>query len=503
LLRLQGISKRFGSVAALDGVDFELAAGEVHALVGANGAGKSTLIQVLAGAVAPDRGEIRLRGVGVRFDTPRRAQEHGIAVLHQHDALFGELSVAENLFLGADGAFIDWRRRRARARELLASVGPSARGLDPNAPVQELSAAQRKLVEIARALAQARSVLVLDEPTAVLSSREAANLLEMLRALRGRGLGVAIVTHRLAEVEASADRVSVLRDGRMAWSGPLGACARRELIGHMLGGPRVGDSSAPAPEPDASGEIVLRAADFGVRSQGLESLSFELRVGEILVLTGLVGSGRSELAGCLFGLTPLGGAASQGVLELAGRRYAPSSASAALRAGLALVPEDRQRDGIVAELSLRENVGLPNLERFARRGRMDSARERRAAEDLVRDLGVKTPSVEAPLSTLSGGNQQKVALGRFLAAPLRVLILDEPTQGVDVAGRAEIHGRLRQLARNGLALLVISSDADEVEALGDRIAVMRAGRIVATFRRGEVARERWVELASGMEPSTP
>jgi len=510
LLRLRGIEKRFGAIRALAGVDLELRAGEVHALLGENGAGKSTLIQVVAGAHAPDAGTLEVRGALVRRFQPRHATALGIAVLHQHAALLDELSVAENLFFGRDGAWIDWRARRARARAALAELDAA---LDPDERCGALSPAQRKTVELARALLAEAPILVLDEPTAVLPAREAERLLATILRLRARGVGVLLISHRLEEIERVADRLTVLRDGQSVWSGAAGSVTRDELVRHMVGR-SVAGGRASAPEPQ--GRPVLVARGLAAARLGLGGIDLTLHAGEVLGLGGLVGAGRSELARCLFGLERL----DAGTLELDGRPFRPRAPRAAIERGLVLVPEDRARDGLVLEASVRANAALPWLARLARAGLIVPERERELAQHVVRTVDVRA-TLDARAGDLSGGNQQKLALGKWLGKSAidrggaegaegrggeeksaggawpRVLVLDEPTQGVDVAGRAEIHARVRALARAGTAVMLVSSDLEELLALADRIAVLRRGRLVGTLAGEERTGERVLALALG------
>ncbi len=489
LLALRGITKRFGAIQALAGIDFELFAGEVHALVGENGAGKSTLIRVIAGAHEPDEGTLVVRGQRIERLTPHRARALGIAVLHQQSALFGELSVAENLFLGRDGACLRWKRRNERAREVLASIGAE---IDPLERCGALGPAQRKEVEIARALLAEAPILVLDEPTAVLPAEEAERLLATVARLRERGIGVLYISHRLEEVERIAERITVLRDGRTVWSGPARAVTRAELVRHMVGREfeatrRV--RARPAAQPAA---LVIR--QLGCARLGLADIDLELRPGEILGLGGLVGAGRSELAACLFGLEKI----DAGSIELAGRPFRPRSPREAIQRGLVLVPEDRAHDGLVLAATVRENAALPWLARLAPGGWIRRDRERALAQGVVSTMGVRA-GLEARAGSLSGGNQQKLALGKWLVEPPRVLILDEPTQGVDVGGRAEIHAQIDALAARGVAILLVSSDIAELLALSDRVAVLRRGRVAGMLAGEQLGAENVLALALGVE----
>jgi ABC-type sugar transport system ATPase subunit len=492
LIALRGIEKSFGAIRALGGVDLELHEGEVHALVGENGAGKSTLIRVIAGAHAPDVGTIEVRGARVERLDPRRARELGIAVLHQHAALFGELTVAENLFLGTDGAVIDWRGRRARAREALASLGAE---IEPDARAADLGPARQKEVEIARALLAEAPILVLDEPTAVLPAREAERLLATIASLRARGVGVLYISHRLEEVERIADRITVLRDGRTVWSGEARALTHAELVRHMVGGSArlQPGSRMPGWSPAVPG-VVLSVSGLACARLGLAGIDLELFAGEVLGLAGLVGAGRSELAACLFGLERI----DAGTLELDGRPYDPRSPREAIERGVVLVPEDRAANGLVLAGTVRENAALPWLARLASGGLLAADREGLLAQRVVSAMGVRA-TLEARAGSLSGGNQQKLALGKWLVEPPRVLILDEPTQGIDVAGRAEIHARIGELAASGVAILLVSSDLGECLALSDRVAVLRRGQLAGVLEGERLHPEAVLALALGVE----
>ena len=475
MLALRHIHKTFGAVRALVDVDLELHAGEVHALVGENGAGKSTLLRILTGAIAPDAGDLQLDGHIVLGLTPRAAQSLGIAVVHQLPALLHELSVAENLLLGSDGAWIDWRQRRVRARELLTVVGAD---IDPDAIAGSLPLPSQQLVQIARALRQQPRVLLLDEPTAVLPEHEAQHLLQLVRELRAKGTAVLYVTHRLDELPGFADRVTVLRDGQRVWCSPMAEVTPTQLIQHMVG------RELAAAEPSSEhqhGTEALHIDAVGCTAAGLHDITFTLHQGEILGLAGLVGAGRTELAECLFGLRRI----DRGSVRLCGQPFAPRTPRDAIARGLVLVPEDRRRHGIVPALSLAANLTLPHLDEFARHGLIDERREAAVAAQAVQEFSVRTAGVDAPLATLSGGNQQKVVLARWLRHRPKVLVLDEPTQGIDVGARAEIHARIRQEAAAGTAVLVISSDLPELFVLCDRIAAMQKGRLAGILpRRG-------------------
>jgi rhamnose transport system ATP-binding protein len=484
VLSLRQISVTFGAVRALAAVDLELRPGEVHALVGENGAGKSTLLRVLGGVIAPDMGTIEWRGERLTALTPRRAQTLGISVVHQHPALLHELTVAENLLFGSDGAWISWPARRAAAKELLAQVGAD---IDVDAIAGALPLPAQQLVQLARALRQRPTVLVLDEPTAVLPEAEAQRLLSLVRALRDAGTAVLYVSHRLEELAQFADRVTVLRDGVRVFTSPMAEVTTPELIRHMVGRDMVGDA-ARAPRP--TGAEVLALEHVGSRDAGVRDISFALRQGEILGLAGLVGAGRTELAECLFGLRRI----DAGTVRLGGRAFAPRSPADAIAAGVVLVPEDRRRHGVIPAMTLTENVTLPHLHEFARHGLLDARAEAAVAVQAVADYAVRTAGVGAALATLSGGNQQKVALARWLRHRPAVLILDEPTQGIDVGARAEIHDRIRREAAAGTAVLLISSDLPELFLLSDRIAVLHQGTLAGVLSRRDTTPEAVMAL---------
>ncbi len=468
---LRALSKSYGAVRALEDVDLDLRGGEVHALVGENGAGKSTLIAILAGLVRADRGEIRVGERRIESHSPRSARELGIAVLYQVPRLFGELSVAENLFFGRGGFLVSRRGLRDRAREMLARVGSD---VDPRERAGELSLAKQQLVALARALGESARILVLDEPTAVLPAVEAERLLERISRLREEGVAVLLVSHRLAEVLSVADRVSVLRDGKRTFTGLAREVNEEALVRHMVGR-ELALVTRRAKRP--AGRIVLAVESLGARALELAEISLELCEGEVLGLAGLVGAGRSELLACLCGLSH----PERGRILMDGREIRPRDPRAALALGIALLPEDRRRNAAIGPMSVEENLTLPRLAHFTRRGRIDARAERAFAIDAVRRFDIRCRGPEAGLDSLSGGNQQKVVFARWLACQPRVLLLDEPTQGIDVAGRAEIHRLIEAEAERGTAILLASSDLGEILSLSDRIAVMRAGRLVATL----------------------
>jgi rhamnose transport system ATP-binding protein len=475
LLEARGVCKSYGGVAALRQASLELRAGEVHAIVGENGAGKSTLIKILTGAVIADGGEIRMNGSPVVNHSPQNARALGIVAIYQQPALFPDLTVAENIGLasetGGPWRILDWKARRAQAREVLEEIGAR---IDPELPVSRLSMAEQQLVEIARALRAKARVLILDEPTASLTEQEALRLFEIIRDLRARGTGLVYISHRLDELFQIADRVTVLRDGTVIGTEDMATIDRPQMIRMMVG--RELSSVFPKVEVPI-GEIAL------------ETEGLTLRRGEIVGMAGMVGSGRTEFAEALFGLR--GGRK----VRIGGCEHRISSPSEAIRLGIAYVPEDRRRNGLIMEMPIPANITLASMGGlFLKRGR-----ERATAEEYRARLQVKAGSMTAPVKTLSGGNQQKVSLARWLATKPKILILDEPTQGIDVGAKAEIHQQMGELARAGMAILMISSELPEVLGMSDRIAVMHEGRIVRIVPRAEATQENILALAIGSQ----
>lgn len=491
LLNLSAITKSFGGVHALKGVSFDLRAGEVHALVGENGAGKSTLVKVITGAHLPDSGTVEIRGVALKHNDPGIARRLGIAAIYQQPALFPDLSVSENIALRLERRgfwrWVDWGARRNHAAQLLARVGAA---ISPDALLRELTMPQQQLVEIAAALGADAKILILDEPTASLSDREVDNLFRVIRELRGHGVGMIYISHRLEELSQVADRVTVLRDGNFIATRAMTEVNRAELIRLMVGR----ELSAVFPKIDVPlGDIILEARNLGCDAAGVRDISLTVRAGEILGLAGLIGAGRTELAGMLFGLTP----ADSGSLLLKGREVVIDSPARAVECGIAYVPEDRRRHGVILEMPVSANTTLAILGKLVNGGLLDFSLERKIATSYVERFGIRTPSLETPVGNLSGGNQQKVALARWLATEPSVMILDEPTQGVDVGAKAEIHRLMCELAGRGLAIILISSELPEVMGMSDRVAVMHDGTITGVLERADVTQERVMELALG------
>jgi rhamnose transport system ATP-binding protein len=490
-LQLSSISKSFGGVRALVNVHLDLKLGEVHALVGENGAGKSTLIKIITGALQPDEGTIRAFGQTLETNDPATSRRLGIAAIYQQPALFPDLTVAENIALRLRSAaplrIVRWRRHRDEAEALLARIGAD---IASDALVRDLSMPQQQLVEIASALGSNARILILDEPTSSLTDREVDKLFTVIDQLRRENVGMIYISHRMEELPRIADRVTVLRDGKNVATRPMKEVTRPELIKLMVGR----ELSAVFPKiPVELGKVVLRVRDLGCSESGVHNVNLQLRSGEILGLAGLVGAGRTELARVLFGLTP----ADSGHIFLGDDLLRIQSPAHAMARGVAYVPEDRRRYGVILEMSIAANTTLAILHKISRLGIIDSSRERKIATDLAARLSTKTPSIFVPAGQLSGGNQQKVALARWLATEPRIIILDEPTQGVDVGAKAEIHHLISELAARGLAVLMISSELPEILGMSDRVAVMRAGTIVGTLERADATQEKILELALG------
>jgi len=552
MIELRGVGKDFGGVRALDDVSLTVARGECHALMGENGAGKSTLGRILAGIHRPDRGELLLDGARRDFRSPRDALLAGIAMVHQELAFVPELSVAENLSLGRmprrwwrgaarggvamaskgasdqaaeRGPFTDRAAMERRARELLARVGAD---LDVRAPVGTLSTAQEQLVQIAAAVGSGARVIVFDEPTSSLAEAEARRLFTLIRELRAEGATILYVSHRMPEVFALCDRLSVLRDGRLVATRDVSATNADEVVRLMIGRDLPAAAAAPGPRdghgvggPDALPRELLRVEALSSPGK-FAGVSFTLREREIVGLAGLVGAGRSEVARALFGLDP----AARGGIIVAGR-VLPARASRrtprlAIDAGLALIPEDRKRQGLVPSMGARMNWSLPLLARLRRRpfgarpageagqprggrawGLLDRRAEREGAAAALLPMHMKMASLDTPVAQLSGGNQQKVVLARWLSTGARVLLADEPTRGVDVGAKSQIHDLLRRRAAEGAAVLLISSELPELLALCDRVLVMRAGRLVAEIARADATEESVLRAMAGVGASGP
>jgi rhamnose transport system ATP-binding protein len=491
VLALEGVSKSFGAVRALRGVSLQLFAGEAHALAGENGAGKSTLIKALAGVHRPDEGTVLLDGEPVVFHGPADARDAGVAVIYQEPTLFPDLSVAENIFMGRQPrrslGRVDHRAVRGATADLFRRLGVD---LDPDQPARGLSIADQQLVEIAKALSFDARVLIMDEPTAALTGSEVARLFGVVRTLREEGAAILFISHRLEEVFALCQRVTTLRDGAWIASEPVEDLSEDDLIRRMVG--RDLDELYPK-TPAEVGEVALSVRRL-TREGVFTDVSFEVRSGEIVGLAGLVGAGRSEVARAVFGVDRWDG----GEVEVAGKPLKPGAPSLAMAAGLALVPEDRRAQGLVMGMSIERNIGLTGLRVTSRAGVMNRGSERSRAVDWAVRLQVKYARLADVVGTLSGGNQQKVVLAKWLATSPTVLIVDEPTRGIDVGTKAEVHRLLSQLAGQGVAVLMISSDLPEILGMADRVLVMHEGRIAAEIPRAEATEQSVVAAATGV-----
>jgi ribose transport system ATP-binding protein len=489
LLRMRGIVKQFPGVRALDGVDLDVAAGEVHCLLGQNGAGKSTLIKVLAGAHRPDAGEIEWDGRVVAFGSPHAADRAGIATIHQELDLVPGLSVAENVVLGHEPARLGFTRPAGAehiARALLARLGHPE--IPPGREVARLPAAGQQVVSLARALSRNARLIVMDEPSAVLDSEEVDNLFRVVRELTEAGVAVVYISHRLEEIRRIGDRVTVLKDGRtVARNLPARDTPTAEVIRLMTG--RAVEYALPPRGPAPTGDVVLEVAGLGRRGE-FADVSFTVRAGEVVGLAGLVGSGRSEILETVYGARR----PSAGTVRVRGRALRPGSVPAAVRAGLGLCPEERKSQGLLLAEPVYRNVSLPVLSRFARAGFLRADAERASVRAATAALDVRPADPARPVRTLSGGNQQKVVLARWLLTGCSVLLLDEPTRGVDVGARGEIYALVRRLAEQGVAVVLVSSDVPEVLGLADRVLVLRDGRVVHEAPGGELDEARVLDL---------
>jgi galactofuranose transport system ATP-binding protein len=494
-LRMRGIVKRFAGVTALDDVHLDLRAGEVHALVGENGAGKSTLVKIMTGAHRRDGGELWVRGQPAAFATPGEAQAAGVVAVHQEPHLLPHRSVAENVFLGREPrrrGLVDDRRMYAETDALFGRLGIA---IDPRAEVAGLRTAQRQMVAIARGVSLGARVLVLDEPTSSLAEREVALLFELMRALRADGTAIVYVSHRFDELYAICDRVTVLRDGRHVATRPMAGLERLDLVCLMLGRTREAlaeaDAGGGAP-PATEGDALLAVRSLG-RGQKLRDVSLDVRRGEVVGLAGLLGSGRTETARAIFGADP----PATGTIGLRGQTVAPRAPHAAIALGVAFVGEDRKAEGIIPELSVRENLTLAALPALTRLGIVDPVRQRAIVDEYVRRLGIRCTSPDQPIRELSGGNQQKVLLARWLCTRPDLLIVDEPTRGIDIGARGEIQRLVSELAADGLGVLMVSSDLEELADGSSRVVVLRDGRNVAELGRDELTQDAIVHAMAG------
>ncbi|MCM2292344.1 sugar ABC transporter ATP-binding protein [Allorhizobium sp. BGMRC 0089] len=490
VLDMRGISQIFPGVKALDGVDIALYPGQVTALIGENGAGKSTLVKILTGIYRPNEGEIRIDGAPVRFMSAQDAIDAGVTAIHQETVLFDELTVAENIFLGHAPknrfGLIDWRAIMARSRALMASLECR---IDPAMRLKDLSIAERHLVAIARALSVEARIVIMDEPTAALSRKEIDDLFRIVNTLKAQGKAILFISHKFDELYDIAERYAVFRDGRMVGAGLLQETPQDEIVRLMVG------RDVHDVFPKVSVEIgapVLKVEGFCHPTE-FADISFTLRKGEILGLYGLIGAGRSELCQALFGITR----PSSGRLELEGRALSISSTANAIAAGIVYVPEERGRHGLALAMPIYQNMSLPSLKHTSRRGFLRAAEELRLARHYAERLDLRAAALSVPVGTLSGGNQQKVVIGKWLATRPKVIILDEPTKGIDIGSKAAVHGFISELAAEGLSIIMISSELPEILGMADRVMVMREGRMAGLFPRAGLTPEILVRAATG------
>jgi rhamnose transport system ATP-binding protein len=491
VLALEGIKKHFDGVRALDGVELQLPAGQVVALLGENGAGKSTAVKIMTGIHRPDAGRILVRGTPVALHSVQDAWRHGITAVHQEPVMFDELSVAENIFTGHlirnRIGLVDWPGMRHRATEILRSLETE---LDVAAPLRGLSVAQKHLVEIARALSHDSQVIIMDEPTAALSSHEIEELFTVVRRLAASGKAILFISHKFDEIFAIANRYTVFRDGCYVGAGEIADVTQDHLVGLMVGRP----VTELFPKADVSiGEPVLEVEGLSNDTE-FDDISFTLHRGEILGFYGLVGAGRTELMAALFGLGPV----TRGKVWLHRTPFSARSPRDAIDRGMVYVPEDRQRNGAILALSVANNVTLPSLQRLSHHLFLDDPAEREMTRQIVERLSIKCAGIQQRVADLSGGNQQKVVIGKWLATSPEIVILDEPTKGIDVGSKAAVHGLISELVLRGLSVILVSSELPELMGVADRVVVMSKGRIVQVRERSELDARDIVTAATGL-----
>jgi len=492
ILELSGITKVFPGVKALNRVHFQLKSGTIHALMGENGAGKSTFIKVITGVHQPEEGEIYLRGQRIEFRNPKEAIAHGIAAIYQHVTCFPDLSVTENIFTGHESMqgrlpVIDWNTMHKKAEVLLQRLGSQ---LDPRQTMGALSVAQQQIVEIAKALSTEADIIIMDEPTAALTNRECEELYRITEQLRDEGKAIIFISHRFEDMYRLASEVTVFRDAQYIGSWPVHGITNADLINAMVG--RSLNEMYPPPLSAPRNDVVFKAVQLA-RTGFFKDISFDVRKGEIVALTGLVGAGRSEVCQGIFGIDRLDG----GSVEIMGKTAAISSPLDAMKLGIGYLPEDRQKQGLILDWSIERNITLATLEKFARRMLLHTEQEKATASRLAKLVSVKCQSVDDLASSLSGGNQQKVIVAKLLASDLKLIIMDEPTKGVDVGAKHQIYEIMRELARDGYAILMVSSEMPEVIGMSDRVIVMHEGRItlIADTRDAATTQERILEAA--------
>ena len=500
LLEMTGIVKRFAGVTALNGVDFSLHSGEVHALVGENGAGKSTLIKIMTGAYRRDDGMMRLAGAPVDFATPADAQAAGVSAVHQEIHLLGYRSVAENIFLGREPrrfGLVDGARMNREAGDALAGIGVE---IDPRQTLGTLSTARQQMVAIARGMSLGARVLVLDEPTSSLADREVAILFDLVRRLQAKGTGIVYISHRFDELYAICDQVTVLRDGALVGARPIAGLERIDLVCMMLGKSRdqlrTGVTGFHVKDIASAGGAPLLRVDAVARRPKLNGVTLDVRKGEIVGLAGLLGSGRTETARAIFGVEP----AESGSVYRDAIALDAQSPTDAIDAGIAFLSEDRKAEGIIPDLSVRENLTLAALPMLTRFGVVNRREQDEIVARFMTRLGIKASSAEQKIRDLSGGNQQKVLLARWLCTKPALLILDEPTRGIDIGAKAEIQSLINELAADGLGVLMISSELEELVEGSTRVVVLRDGRTVAELRRDQISQASIIQAMAGDQP---
>jgi ribose transport system ATP-binding protein len=492
ILEMQKITRRFPGVVALDAVDLAIFPGETLALAGENGAGKSTLMKILGGVYQPDEGEIFIKGNEVKIGSVSDASENGIGFVHQELNVFDNLTVAENVFLGREprnwGFLVDRQKINADTEIYLKRLGLN---ISPKTPLIELSIAQQQMVEIAKALSLNARILIMDEPTSSLTLTETERLLSVIKGLRGQGVSVIYISHRLGEIKEIADRVVVLRDGKNAGELAHEQISHEAIVKLMVGRDLVERFYKPANVSNENAAVEIN--NLQTRRYSQKSISFAVKKGEILGFAGLVGAGRSEAAQAIFGVD----ASVSGTVSIDGKNIKINSARDAIRSGIYLIPEDRRNSGLILDVPVRENVTLPSLSRYASAGIVNKSAEGKISKEMCEKLNVKTPSVETRAGNLSGGNQQKVVLAKWLSLAPRLLIFDEPTRGIDVGAKSEIYALMRNLAESGVAIMMISSDMEEILGESDRIAVMHEGAITGILSREQASEEAIMKLAVG------
>lgn len=492
ILHMKGITKTFPGVRALDDVSIKVLPGEVHGIVGENGAGKTTLMKILTGVYQADAGQIEFKGHPVHIPNPRAAQLLGISIIHQELAVLPEMSVAENIFLGREpvGALnaIRWTELYRQTEALLRRLGIE---LSPRLQVGQLTIAQQQMVEIAKALSLNADLLVMDEPTSALTERETEILFKLIAQLKSQNVTIIYISHRMEEIFRICDQVTVMRDGQHVATKPIGELTPEEVVRLMVGR-RITDIYPPPGK--GRGALKLEARDFH-RPPRIKNINLRLYTGEILGLAGLVGSGRTDLARAIFGVDPV----ERGELWIDGKPVQIRSPQDAMNLGIGLVPEDRKSQGLFSAMTVRQNVVIARLKELARLGFVDYRKARDETQRFVEELDIRTPTIEQLVHNLSGGNQQKVIIARWLGRSPSILILDEPTRGIDVGAKAEIHALMRRLADNGMAIMMISSDLPEVLGVSDRILVMREGEIVAEFDRDKATQDQIMWYATGSD----